>query len=47
MEIYNKDRTNQGKRCKGITPYETFLEGVEKYKEKVYESKTEKEVTIL
>ena len=47
METYNKDRTNQGKRCKGRTPYETFTEGVELYKEKVYESQTESEVTTL
>ncbi len=30
MRCYNNDRTNQGKRCKGRTPYETFLEGKEK-----------------
>jgi transposase InsO family protein len=36
MEEYNKQRTNQGKRCQGRTPYETFLEGVEIYKKKVY-----------
>jgi len=47
MEIYNKDRINQGKRCKGRTPYETFIEGVALYKEKVYESQSENEVTIL
>lgn len=40
INTYNKDRTNQGKRCKGRTPYETFLEGVDLYKEKVYESET-------
>ena len=44
MENYNKERTNQGKRCQGKTPYETFLKGVELYKEKVFESET-KEVT--
>lgn len=44
MNSYNKDRTNQGKRCKGRTPYETFIEGVELYQNKVYESQTE-EVT--
>jgi transposase InsO family protein/transposase-like protein len=44
MKNYNHNRTNQGKRCKGRTPYETFLEGVELYKNKVYESQTE-EVT--
>ena len=37
MEIYNKDRIDQGKRCKGRTPYETFIEGVALYKEKVYD----------
>ena len=47
MDNYNKERTNQGKRCKGRTPYETFIEGVELYKEKVYESKSENEVTNL
>ncbi len=41
MSNYNKERTNQGKRCKGRTPYETFIEGVELYKNKVYESRTE------
>ena len=38
MDSYNKERTNQGKRCKGRTPYETFKEGVGIYKKKVYES---------
>lgn len=47
MESYNKDRTNQGKRCKGRTPYETFIEGVELYRQKVYESQAEEEVTVL
>lgn len=37
MEKYNKRRTNQGKRCKGRTPYETFIEGVALYKKMVYE----------
>ena len=38
MYYYNKERTNQGKRCKGRTPYETFLEGVKIYKKKVVDS---------
>ena len=38
MEQYNKERTNQGKRCRGRTPYETFLEGAKIYKEKVHDS---------
>lgn len=37
MDSYNIDRTNQGKRCKGRTPMETFAEGVDIYKKKVYE----------
>lgn len=41
IEYYNRERTNQGKRCKGRTPYETFIEGVEKYKNMVYESNIE------
>lgn len=41
MEFYNKERTNQGKRCQGRTPYETFLEGVEKYQEMVFDKKEE------
>lgn len=46
MHEYNFNRTNQGKRCKGRTPYETFIEGVELYKQKVYNSKTE-EVALV
>lgn len=41
MVDYNKERTNQGKRCKGRTPYETFLEGVELAKSMIYESSKE------
>ena len=37
METYNRERTNQGKRCQGRTPYETFLEGIDLYRKKVYE----------
>ena len=44
MRNYNQERTNQGKRCRGKTQYETFIEGFELYKNKVYESQTE-EVT--
>ncbi len=40
MKIYNFERTNQGKRCKGRTPYETFTEGVLKYGEMVYDNKS-------
>lgn len=41
MDKYNFQRTNQGKRCKGRTPYSTFEQGVKLYKEIVFE--TEKE----
>ncbi len=39
MNDYNKKRTNQGKRCQGKTPYETFLKGVEIYKQMVFYGK--------
>ena len=41
MKFYNEKRTNQGKRCKGRTPMETFHEGVEKYYQLVFDSKDE------
>lgn len=41
MFVYNNERTNQGKRCKGRTPYETFLEGKEKYEQFVHEGGSE------
>ena len=31
MKTYNFDRTNQGKRCQGRTPFETFDEGYKLY----------------
>ena len=34
MNEYNTDRTHQGKRCKGRTPMETFIEGIQLYNEK-------------
>jgi transposase InsO family protein len=34
MQIYNTERTHQGKRCKGRTPMETFIEGKELFDEK-------------
>ena len=47
LRNYNFDRTNQGKRCKGKTPYETFSEGVELYRKMVYDSKEESEELSL
>jgi transposase InsO family protein len=34
MNKYNLDRTHQGKRCKGRTPMETFIDGKSLYEEK-------------
>jgi transposase InsO family protein len=34
MVKYNTDRTHQGKRCKGKTPMETFIEGKKLFSEK-------------
>jgi transposase InsO family protein len=38
MRRYNEERTNQGKRCQGRTPMETFLAGLDLYQQYVYES---------
>lgn len=43
MKDYNFERTNQGKRCKGNTPYETFTKGVKLYQEMVYSEKEQNE----
>jgi len=43
METYNTKRTNQGKRCQGRTPMETFTDGLELCKQYVQENG--KEVT--
>ncbi len=34
IDWYNTERTHQGKRCKGRTPMETFIEGKQFYDEK-------------
>lgn len=41
MATYNHDRTNQGKYCQGRTPFETFLDGLSIYHEKVFENDLE------
>ena len=46
MNYYNYDRTNQGKRCKGRTPYETCLEGKELYQQLVYEGGKKKLIPV-
>jgi transposase InsO family protein len=40
MDKYNNERTHQGKRCKGRTPMETFIEGKELYNQKNIEKMT-------
>jgi transposase InsO family protein len=39
MVKYNTERTHQGKRCKGRTPMETFVEGKKLFKEKNLEER--------
>jgi transposase InsO family protein len=36
MDKYNRDRTNQGRHCKGRTPAETFTEGLALYEKFVH-----------
>lgn len=38
MERYNKDRTHQGKRCQGKTPFETFLNNLPQARAKMYDN---------
>lgn len=45
MTKYNFERTNQGKRCLGRTPYETFLEGVALYHQFVPQRGTQGEIS--
>lgn len=44
MENYNERRTNQGKRCQGRTPMETFLAGLPLYQQYVFENSRPAEV---
>ena len=37
MTWYNNERTNQGKYCQGRTPMETFLAGIDLYRQFVYD----------
>jgi hypothetical protein len=34
IDVYNKERTHQGKMCCGRTPFETMIEGKAIWKEK-------------
>jgi len=36
---YNRDRTNQGKYCKGRTPMQTFTEGLDLCKQYIHDGK--------
>jgi len=47
MDRYNTKRTNQGKRCQGRTPQETFDAGYELYKKYVIEEKGVTEKTAV
>lgn len=38
MDNYNRERTNQGKRCQGRTPLQTFEDGLELYQKFVFEN---------
>ena len=39
LKEYNEQRTNQGKYCKGRTPMETFIDGLDLYRQYVYDGK--------
>ena len=44
MDEYNTKRTNQGKHCKGRTPMQTFINGLELYEKYVIENQKEDNV---
>jgi transposase InsO family protein len=46
MRDYNNERTNQGKRCKGRTPMETFQAGIELYHQYVHNNSLEEKPEI-
>lgn len=37
MTLYNAERTNQGKYCQGRTPLQTFTDGLELYRNRVFD----------
>lgn len=39
LEYYNERRTHQGKMCNGRTPRETFVDGIQVFKEKAWQQK--------
>jgi len=44
MKGYNETRTNQGKRCQGRTPMQTFVDGLDLYQKYVFENSMAAEV---
>jgi hypothetical protein len=46
MQEYNEERTNQGKRCQGRTPMQTFTAGIELYHQYVNENSLEENPEI-
>lgn len=43
MQTYNRDRTNQGKYCRGRTPFQTFVDGLANYHDHVFDNQKEVE----
>lgn len=43
MSWYNTERTNQGKYCQGRTPMETFMAGIDLYRQFVYDEEVMEE----
>ena len=41
MVLYNAERTNQGKYCQGRTPLQTFSDGLELYRDLVFDNVVE------
>lgn len=46
MEIYNTDRTNQGRHCQGRTPMQTFTDGLELCEKYVQENEKEDSMEV-
>jgi len=44
FEMYNNERTHQGKRCEGKTPMQTFLDGLQLVDQKNLDTKTERQL---
>ena len=44
LEVYNNERTHQGKRCEGKTPMQTFLDGLQLVDQKNLDTKFERQL---